>query len=178
MPFAKGNWRLQRTRAKRQRSSFMLWLHRSHKVISSSPSKLCDIYGPLPLCKVIIEGDKKRLSCGRIYGFVGKNRAFPALMDSARARLNGTSASKRPRRKTGSEHVGLTLDVITSFSPSQLSASIEYRCHSGGLPPPLARASSYTALRYSASVVNSAQAMRAFLLAALSTSWEACEVVV
>jgi transposase-like protein len=28
MPFAKGRWRLQRTRAKHQRSSFMLWLRR------------------------------------------------------------------------------------------------------------------------------------------------------
>jgi hypothetical protein len=28
MRFATGSWRLQRTRAKHQRSSFMLWLHR------------------------------------------------------------------------------------------------------------------------------------------------------
>ena len=54
---------------------------------------ICDIYGPLPLCKVIREEDKRRLSCGHIFGFVGKDGTFPALMDSARARLHKTQTS-------------------------------------------------------------------------------------
>ena len=38
----------------------MPWLHRSHKVKTLLVFiLLCDVYGPLPLCKVIIEGDKK-----------------------------------------------------------------------------------------------------------------------
>src|SRR5262252_9411168 len=94
--------------------------------------EVCDIYGPLPLCKVIREDDKRRLRCGHIYGFLGESADFPALMESAHARLNRTQASKRPCRKTGSKHAGLTLDVITSFSPLHLSASVGHRRHNGG----------------------------------------------
>jgi hypothetical protein len=92
---------------------------------------ICDLYGPLPPCKVILEDDKRRLSCGHRCGFLGKGGDFPALMDSAHARLNRTQTSKRPWRKTGSEHAGLTLAALTAFSPSQLAASVKDRGHSG-----------------------------------------------
>jgi len=57
---------------------------------------------------VISGEDKRGYSCGHIFGFRGKYGDFPALMDSARARLNKTQTSKGPCRKTGSEHAGLT----------------------------------------------------------------------
>src|SRR5919201_2444952 len=97
--------------------------------ICSMVHELCDIYGPLPLRKVIIDDDKIWLSCGHIFGFLEKYRDFPALMDSARALLNTTQTSKRPCRKTGSEHAGLTQVAITRFSPSQLSVSVSHRGH-------------------------------------------------
>ena len=53
-----------------------------------------------------------------------KSGDFPALMESARARLNRAKTSKRPCRKAGSEHAGLTRDVLTSFSPSHLAVSL------------------------------------------------------
>src|SRR5262249_2294979 len=91
--------------------------------VRSPSSKLCDIYGPPSHCKVIIEDDKRGYRCGHIFGFVEQYRDCPALMDSARARLNKTQTSKGPCRKTGSEHAGLTPIAITHFSPSQPSAS-------------------------------------------------------
>jgi hypothetical protein len=103
----------------------MLWLHSSQEVmLGSSICKLCDIYGPPSHCKVIIEDDKRGYSCGHIFGFVEQYRDCPALMDSARARLNTTQTSKWPCRNTGSEHTGLTPSAITRFSPSQLSVSL------------------------------------------------------
>jgi hypothetical protein len=35
----------------------------------SSLLEFCDGYGPLPLCKVTIENDIKRLSCGRMWPY-------------------------------------------------------------------------------------------------------------
>src|SRR4029453_14289615 len=106
------------------------------------------------------------LSCGYIFGFYGKYGDFPALMDSARARLNTAQASKRPCRKTGSEHAGLTPIAVILFSPSQLSVSLLHLGHSGGRSFSLTRpVPAYAPLRYSASLVNNAQAIRASLFA-------------
>ena len=110
--------------------------------------ELCDIYGPPLLCKVIIPDDRIGLSCGHIFGFLGKYGDFPALMDSARALLNKTQTSKRPCRKTGSENAGLTPDATTSFSPPQLSVSGSHTCHtSKSFLYPLKPASAYAAWR-------------------------------
>ena len=144
-----------------------LHLMRSGKAEQNTPQgKSCDIYGPPLLCKVIINNDRIGLSCGHIVGLRGKYSDFPALMESAHARLNTIQTSKRPCRNAGSENAGLTPGAITSFSPSQLSVSVSHTWHSRrNSSCPLKPASAYAALRYSASLVNSAQAIRAFLVA-------------
>ena len=89
----------------------------------------CDIYGPPLLCKAIAGHDTLWLSCGHIFGFLGKYGDFPALMDSARARLTKTQTAKRPCRNAGSENAGLAQVAITYVSPSQLSVSALHKCH-------------------------------------------------
>src|SRR5262249_29694894 len=87
------------------------------------------------------------------------------LRDSARSLLNKTQTSKRPCRNAGSETAGLAQVAITHFSPAQLSVSATHTCHIGNSSSRAKLAPAYAALRYSASLVNNAQAIRAFLLA-------------
>ena len=114
---------------------------------------------------MITHDDRIGLSCGHIFGFVGKYGDFPALMDSARARLNTTQASKRPCRNPGSEHAGLTLrchHFILTFAT--VGKRYAYMVHRYEFLPRQAGCA-YAALRYSASLVHNAQAIRAFLFA-------------
>ncbi len=71
-------------------------VQRHHRHVQRSRLRTMRHIWTAPICKVGLENDRRRLSCGHICGLLGKSTDLPALRESARAHLNktGTSAGR------------------------------------------------------------------------------------